>query len=300
MKKLIYLFLALIIVACSGEDGGNDGDNNGDNNDNQTTDTTAPIINIVGEAVIDVLRGSTYIDEGATAIDDVDGDITSLINSNVFDVNTLVSGEYIIIYEVYDSAGNYSSATRTVNVIDNGHPIVGDLINGGIVFWVNPDDNTHGLVADIFYPPRYTWINLDCEGPYCGPYRISGNNYIGGGAENTDYIIYINEDSNIGGSNYAAFYARNLNRGGFNDWYLPNEAELDEFTENLNIIDNALNNCECASALQLRIYDGDFIWTSNGIISGSDNTAIAVQLDRVWSAEKSKYAELYVLPVRAY
>ena len=82
------------------------------------TDTTAPVITIVGEAVIDVLRGSTYIDEGATAIDDVDGDITSLINSNAFDVNTLVSGEYIITYEVYDTAGNYAWATRTVNVIN--------------------------------------------------------------------------------------------------------------------------------------------------------------------------------------
>jgi hypothetical protein len=88
MKKLLYLFLTVLIFGCSGEDGGND--------NNQSTDTTAPVITIVGEAVIDVLRESTYIDEGATAIDDVDGDITSLINSNAFDVNTLVSGEYII------------------------------------------------------------------------------------------------------------------------------------------------------------------------------------------------------------
>ena len=110
MKKLLYLFLTVLIFGCSGEDGGND--------NNQGTDTTAPIITIVGEAVIDVLRESTYIDEGATAIDDVDGDITSLINSNAFDVNTLVSGEYIITYEVYDTAGNYASATRTVNVIN--------------------------------------------------------------------------------------------------------------------------------------------------------------------------------------
>ena len=109
IKQILYLFLTLLIVGCSGDR---------DNNDNQSTDTTAPIITIVGEAVIDVLRGSTYIDEGATAIDDVDGDITSLINSNAFDVNTLVSGEYIITYEVYDTAENYASATRTVNVIN--------------------------------------------------------------------------------------------------------------------------------------------------------------------------------------
>ena len=32
MKKLIYLFLTVLIVACSGEDRNNDGDNNGNNN----------------------------------------------------------------------------------------------------------------------------------------------------------------------------------------------------------------------------------------------------------------------------
>ena len=29
-----------------------------------------------------------------------------------------MSGEYIITYDVYDTAGNYASATRTVNVIN--------------------------------------------------------------------------------------------------------------------------------------------------------------------------------------
>ena len=32
MKKLIYLFLTVLMVACSGEDSNNDGDNNGNNN----------------------------------------------------------------------------------------------------------------------------------------------------------------------------------------------------------------------------------------------------------------------------
>ena len=32
MKKLLYLFLTVLIVGCSGDDGGNDGDNNNSNN----------------------------------------------------------------------------------------------------------------------------------------------------------------------------------------------------------------------------------------------------------------------------
>jgi hypothetical protein len=32
MKKLLYIFLTVLIVGCSGEDGGNDGDNNNSNN----------------------------------------------------------------------------------------------------------------------------------------------------------------------------------------------------------------------------------------------------------------------------
>jgi hypothetical protein len=59
---------------------------------------------------------STYTDAGATATDDVDGDLTnSIVTSGI--VNTAVEGTYTITYTVSDLAGNTVSVTRTVNVL---------------------------------------------------------------------------------------------------------------------------------------------------------------------------------------
>ena len=74
MKKLIFIFLTVLIVACSGEDGGNSNDE-----DNNNTDTTSPVISLIGSANVTVYEGDNFVDEGATATDNVDGDLTSSI-----------------------------------------------------------------------------------------------------------------------------------------------------------------------------------------------------------------------------
>ena len=59
-----------------------------------------------------------YADEGATATDDIDGDITDslIVGGDVVDVNT--AGAYIITYNVSDEAGNSAvEVSRTVNVV---------------------------------------------------------------------------------------------------------------------------------------------------------------------------------------
>lgn len=63
-----------------------------------------------------VPAASAYIDPGATATDDVSGDVTAAI---VVDnqVNTAVVGTYQVRYSVADRAGNVSSTViRTVTV----------------------------------------------------------------------------------------------------------------------------------------------------------------------------------------
>ncbi len=83
-----------------------------------TSDTTAPVITLLGEAIVNVALGDTYADAGATAMDDVDGDIT--INIDVDNpVDTSTVGVYIITYTVSDEAGNPAvPVTRIVNVYD--------------------------------------------------------------------------------------------------------------------------------------------------------------------------------------
>jgi hypothetical protein len=87
-----------------------------------TPDTTKPIITLLGEATITLTEGTTYSDAGATASDDIDGDITASIQiSNT--VNSNVVGNYSVTYDVNDSSGNVATQiVRTVKV--NAKPIV--------------------------------------------------------------------------------------------------------------------------------------------------------------------------------
>ncbi len=89
-----------------------------------STDHTAPIITRVGDSSVEVTAGTTYIDAGATASDDVDGVITNSIS--VYNpVNTLVPGVYTITYDVSDSSGNAAiQVVRSVRVVaktNTGH-----------------------------------------------------------------------------------------------------------------------------------------------------------------------------------
>lgn len=79
-------------------------------------DKDPPVITVVGFNPVSHCIGSDYIDEGATAVDEEDGDISDKINT-VINVNTDVEGSYTVLYTVEDNSGNSATATRTVNVI---------------------------------------------------------------------------------------------------------------------------------------------------------------------------------------
>ncbi len=83
-------------------------------------DTTVPVITITGPSIISLEVGTTYTDAGATAEDDIDGDITAsiVLGGDTVDVNTV--GVYTITYNVTDAATNAAvEATRTVNIIND-------------------------------------------------------------------------------------------------------------------------------------------------------------------------------------
>ena len=76
----------------------------------------APVILLNGEASISLTQGDTYAEQGATASDTEDGDISSAIAiaGDVVDGNTV--GTYEVTYTVTDSEGNTTVATRSVTV----------------------------------------------------------------------------------------------------------------------------------------------------------------------------------------
>lgn len=77
-------------------------------------DTIPPIITLIGDAQVEVFLNSVYTDAGATAIDNVNGDITDLIQVTGT-VNTAVAGTYTLFYNVRDAIGN--TATEVVRTI---------------------------------------------------------------------------------------------------------------------------------------------------------------------------------------
>jgi PKD repeat protein len=100
-------------------------------------DTTAPIITRIGEPSLSIIQGSIYTDLGATALDDVDGDITSGIVINGV-VNTAVPGTYTITYDVKDAAGNAAEqVTRIVTVEKKGDPTA--MVEYSITSFTNQD-----------------------------------------------------------------------------------------------------------------------------------------------------------------
>ena len=82
-----------------------------------------PTISLVGSSTINIEIESFFEDPGAIATDVEDGDISSFINITG-DLDTSISGIYILVYEVSDSLGNSSSISRTIIVNEKRNSII--------------------------------------------------------------------------------------------------------------------------------------------------------------------------------
>ncbi len=111
-----------VVSSCSdGRD--NDGDklvdyplDKGCDTPQDDSENEKPVITLLGDVVMNIILGSTYTDQGATAADPEDGNITAKIIT-VSTVSTAVLGAYTITYNATDSK-NIAADTvmRTVNV----------------------------------------------------------------------------------------------------------------------------------------------------------------------------------------
>lgn len=85
------------------------------NSGEPVSDNTPPVISILGDDPLNLEVGDTFTDPGATAMDDVDGDVTASTQTSD-NVDTSVIGTYSVTYTVSDTAGNSATETRRVNV----------------------------------------------------------------------------------------------------------------------------------------------------------------------------------------
>jgi len=120
-------------------------------NDTNTTDTTAPVITLNGESNMTLHVGETYNEAGATAVDDVDGNVDVNMTGEVNSENT---GTYTLTYTASDIAGNIASVIRTIvvlandtNTTDTTAPVI--TLNGesNMTLHVNEIYNEEGATA---------------------------------------------------------------------------------------------------------------------------------------------------------
>jgi len=83
-----------------------------------TLDNTAPTLTLQGDNPLQLTLNEAFIDPGATARDNIDGDITAQI-SVTGSVNSAVAASYTITYTVTDSSGNEVISSREVIVASN-------------------------------------------------------------------------------------------------------------------------------------------------------------------------------------
>ena len=111
-------------------------------------DNVAPELTLLGEAQVTIDQGTTYVDAGASATDNVDGDLTGEIEVSG-EVDASVAGAYTLKYDVSDAAGNAAeSVSRTVVVEKTTVVQTLDLKVGWnlISFYVESDDMTPATV----------------------------------------------------------------------------------------------------------------------------------------------------------
>ena len=139
-------------------------------------DVTAPVLTLVGgKQTIEV--GDAYVELGATATDNSDGDITNSIVINSSALNPLTIGTYSVSYLVSDHAGNQATVSREVEVVDNIAPTI--QLNGAdtLAQLLNVNYNEQGAICHDNYD---TTCNITIGGDsvdisHTGDYIITYN-----------------------------------------------------------------------------------------------------------------------------
>lgn len=151
-------------------------------------DSIVPLITLLGSSPITVEKGDTYVDAGATALDNDSVDLTSSI-AVVNTVDMTTPGTYSVTYNVMDSSQNSAvEVTRTVNVVDTTAPVISLIGGSTVTFEVGEAYTDAGATAMDYKNEDLTSsitvtsdVDTSIEGSYTVAYNVqdaSGNSAI--------------------------------------------------------------------------------------------------------------------------
>ena len=176
-------------------------------------DITPPVITLIGEEIINLLVGDLYTEQGATANDDIDGDISSdiIIGGDLIDTN--IEGEYTVTYNVVDASNNQAEQVeRTVIVSQDVINTYAITTNPGANGNISPSNTNVNQGDNILFTispdPGYEIDDVVVNGVSVGPVNtyefvnVQSNSTINATfIENTDFQLCIG----CGNENLTAF-----------------------------------------------------------------------------------------------
>ena len=192
-------------------------------------DVILPAITLVGSPTIELTIGNTFTDPGATATDNIDGDLTSSITTSG-SVDTSSTGSYMISYSISDATGNSASVTRTVVIVEDYielnirihlmqseawiHPLVSEMN-----MWVTESDVRQTIIPEM----NLIWSQASIEWKVEGIINEPIVEYTGF-EEDVEYIINSKRDDQGRSDKARLPLLYNL----MNPSYLSSEIELEK------------------------------------------------------------------------
>lgn len=166
-------------------------------------DQTAPVITLNGDASVTVDRIEDYQEQGASVLDNCDGDITAGLKEKVEQVNDYT---YQVAYEASDAAGNTGTAMRQVVIRDAVPPEIS--LKGGTTVAIKErekfedpgaeaaDDRDGDLSEQIV---RSGYVDIYRPGSYTVTYTVSDAGGNQTQVQRTVVVeqVYSNPDSSV-------------------------------------------------------------------------------------------------------
>jgi hypothetical protein len=195
----------------------------------------------------------------------------------------------LMVYQTDVPSGYYYyDGTSWTAVAVSGQHYVGELYEGGVVFWVDPTGQ-HGLIVSMTLLGASVWSNLTTT-------------LIGSSAE-SDWDGLANSNAIVaqpGHTNSAAklcldYVNTNYGTGVYDDWYLASRGELNDLFNNIKQVTKALETDGNPNTDGF-VIEG-YYWTST---EQYDDIAYSIPWYWGWTHRQSKTAPSMVRCIRSF
>lgn len=163
----------------------------------KTIDTIPPVINLQGKINDTACQHSIYRDPGATVLDKKNGWLScadDIVLQTQGEVNTTLTGSYLLTYSAVDSAGNFAATvSRTVHVVENNAAFLNGVYNVVCTCTTIADKSAGAIITtDQFIAAISTGAvnsRFELSALRVGPLNVISSPYLSGNSIYAAYYI---------------------------------------------------------------------------------------------------------------